>query len=143
MKVKEFIELYHDKYYEYYIAIYIWGHHDNFAPDYIGEFSHKIEYIKYWDCEIESVNQTSTRINLFLAFSEKKDTKLIKIKINDKDRETLASMLDYAVSLANEKLHESYSSEDADYFIKLEKKFKDLRNRIVYEELKNETEDVG
>ena len=61
MKVKEFIEQYHDKYYEYYIAIYIWGHHDNLAPDYIGEFSRKFEYKKYWDYEIESVNQTPTR----------------------------------------------------------------------------------
>ena len=70
MKVKEFIELNHDKYYEYYIAIYIWGHHDNLAPDYIGEFSRKSEYIKYWDYEIESINKTPTRINLFF---EKKD----------------------------------------------------------------------
>lgn len=57
---------------------------------------------------------------------------LIKIKVNEEDRETLASMLDYAVSLANEKLHESYSCDDADYFIKLERKFKDLRQRIVF-----------
>lgn len=68
---------------------------------------------------------------------------LIKIKVNEEDRETFASMLDYAVSLANEKLHTSYSCDDADYFIKLEKKFKDLRQRIVFEELKNEAEDVG
>lgn len=123
MKVKEFIEQYHDKYYEYYIAIYIWGHHDNFAPDYLGEFSRKIEYIKYWDCEIESVNQTPTRINLFLAFSEKKDTKLIKIKVNEEDRETLASMLDYAI-YAVKKYAEFKPKKE--HFETLENKFKDF-----------------
>jgi hypothetical protein len=61
---------------------------------------------------------------------------MIKIIINEEDKETLASMLDYAVSLANEKLHQSYSCDDADFFIKLEKKFKDLRQRIVFEEIK-------
>ena len=134
MKVKEFIEINHDKYYEYYIAIYIWGHHDNLAPDYIGEFSHKSEYIKYWDYEIESVNQTPTRINLFL---EKKDTKLIKIKVNDKDRENIACMLDYAVTAS-----EQCASEFEDlreHYLDINKKFKELRQRVVYEELKDES----
>lgn len=134
MKIKEFIEKYHDKYYEYYIAIYIWGHHDNLAPDYIGEFSRKFEYIKYWDYEIESVNQTTTRINLFL---EEKDTKLIKIKVNEEDRETLASMFDYAVIAS-----EQCASEFEDlrkHYLDINQKFKDLRQRVVYEELKDES----
>lgn len=140
MKIKEFIEKYHDKYSEYYIAIYIWGHHDNLAPDYIGEFSRKLEYIKYWDEEIESVNQTPTRINLFLAFLEKKDTKLIKIKVNDEDRSTLSSMLDYAVTAS-----EQCASEFEDlrkHYLDINQKFKDLRQRVVYEELEDESKNT-
>ena len=134
MKVKEFIEINHDKYYEYYIAIYMEKNQNNLEPDYIGEFSHKLSYMRYWDYEIESVNQTPTRINLFL---EKKDTKLIKIKVNDKDRETLASMLDYAVTAS-----EQCASEFEDlreHYLDINKKFKELRQRVVYEELKDES----
>ena len=66
MKVKEFIEKYHDKYYEYYIAIYMEKNQNNLKPNYIGEFSHKLSYMRYWDYDVISSEQTPTRINLIL-----------------------------------------------------------------------------
>lgn len=139
MKVKEFIEKYHDKYSEYYIAIYIWGHHDNLAPDYSGEFSRKFDYMKYWDYEIEGINQTSTRINLFL---KEKDTKLIKIKVNDKDREILSRMFSYAIKLTYQCEIEASTQMDKNHWKVLAAKMKEVRDRVVYEELEDESKNT-
>ena len=63
--------------------------------------------------------------------------KLIKIKVNEEDRETLASMLDYAV-IASEQCASEF--EDLrEHYLDINKKFKELRQRVVYEELKDES----
>ena len=62
---------------------------------------------------------------------------LIKIKVNEEDRETLASMLDYAV-MASEQCTSEF--EDLrEHYLDINKKFKELRQRVVYEELKDES----
>ena len=58
---------------------------------------------------------------------------LIKIKVNEEDRETLASMLDYAVTAS-----EQCASEFEDlreHYLDINKKFKELRQRVIFEEL--------
>lgn len=68
---------------------------------------------------------------------------LIKIKVNEEDRETLALMLGYAINAVIELKVTSFNINDERYFLEKENKFKELRQRIVFEELKNEAEDVG
>ena len=56
---------------------------------------------------------------------------LVKIKINEEDRETIACMLDYAVTAS-----EQCASEFEDlreHYLDINKKFKELRQRVVYE----------
>lgn len=60
---------------------------------------------------------------------------LIKIKVNNEDRETLSDIFSYAISSIVQHELEAYSAEDSDYYLKKEEKFKDLRQRIVFEEL--------
>ena len=62
---------------------------------------------------------------------------LIKIKVNEEDRETLASMLDYAV-IASEQCASEF--EDLrEHYLDINKKFKDLKNRVIFEEVKDES----
>lgn len=60
---------------------------------------------------------------------------LIKIKVNEEDRETLASMLGYAMNTVIELKVTSFNINDERYFLEKQNKFKDLIQRIVYEEL--------
>ena len=58
---------------------------------------------------------------------------LIKIKVNEEDRETLANMLDYAVTAS-----EQCASEFEDlreHYLDINKKFKDVRQRVIFEEM--------
>lgn len=63
---------------------------------------------------------------------------LIKIKVSNTDRETLSDMLSCAVSYMVELEMTPYSKDDADYYLRKEEKFKDLRQRIVFEESDND-----
>lgn len=60
--------------------------------------------------------------------------KLIKIKVNEEDRETLSDIFCYAISSVVQDELEADSAEDSDYYLKKEEKFKELRQRVVYEE---------
>ena len=57
---------------------------------------------------------------------------LIKIKVNEEDRETLASMLDYAMYAVKQYAEFKPKKE---HFEMLAEDFKDLRQRVVFEEL--------
>ena len=62
---------------------------------------------------------------------------LIKIKVNEEDRETLASMLDYAV-IASEQCASEF--EDLrEHYLNINKKFKELKNRVIFEEVEDES----
>ena len=62
---------------------------------------------------------------------------LIKIKVNEEDRETLASMLDYAV-IASEQCASEF--EDLrEHYLDINKKFKELKNRVIFEEVEDES----
>lgn len=60
---------------------------------------------------------------------------LIKIKVNYEDRETLASMLDYAVAHTQWLKDIAYNKASEAYCEVQQEKFKELRQRVVYEEL--------
>ena len=62
---------------------------------------------------------------------------LIKIKVNDKDRETIACMLDYAV-IASEQCASEF--EDLrEHYLDINKKCKELKNRVIFEEVEDES----
>ena len=64
-------------------------------------------------------------------FEKVEEMNLIKIKVNEEDRETLASMLDYAV-IASEQCASEF--EDLrEHYLNINKKFKELKQRVVYE----------
>lgn len=58
--------------------------------------------------------------------------KLIRIKVNEEDRETLASMLDYAINAVKQYAEFKPKKE---YFEMLADDFKDLRQRVIFEEV--------
>ncbi len=63
--------------------------------------------------------------------------KLIRIKVNEEDRETLARMLDYAV-IASEQCASEF--EDLrEHYLDINKKFKELKNRVIFEEVEDES----
>ena len=62
---------------------------------------------------------------------------LIKIKVNEEDRKTLSSMLDYAV-MASEQCASEF--EDLrEHYLDINKKFKELKNRVIFEEVEDES----
>lgn len=66
---------------------------------------------------------------------------LIKIKVNEEDRETLACMLDYAVSHARQCRDEAIMPKSQTLFDNKLKQFKDLRGRVVFEKLEEPKEE--
>ena len=60
---------------------------------------------------------------------------LIKIKVNEEDRITLSSMFDNAIYNARQEMMDSETIKRAHWYKELEKKFKELRQRVVFEEL--------
>lgn len=60
---------------------------------------------------------------------------LIKIKVNEEDRITLSSMFDNAIYNARQEMMDSETIKRARWYKELEKKFKELRDRVVFEEL--------
>ena len=60
---------------------------------------------------------------------------LIKIKVNEEDRITLSSMFDNAIYNARQEMMDSETIKRARWYKELEEKFKELRDRVVFEEL--------
>ena len=60
---------------------------------------------------------------------------LIKIKVNKEDRKTLSSIFDNAIYNARQEMMDSETIKRAHWYKELEEEFKELRNRVVYEEL--------
>lgn len=56
----------------------------------------------------------------------------IKIKVNKKDRETLAMMFDFAVTASEQCASEFEDLEE--HYLKIREKFINLRRRIVFED---------
>lgn len=60
---------------------------------------------------------------------------LIKIKVNEEDRITLSGMFDNAIYNARQEMMDSETIKRARWYKELEEKFKELRDRVVFEEL--------
>ncbi len=65
---------------------------------------------------------------------------LIKIKVDECDRETFSRAFSFAIAYALQNKRESTSQEGNNYFLDWERKFHDLRQRIVLEELEDDSE---